>query len=102
MQGMAREAVERPAVDRVAGHRPSARREVHADLMTASGHETAPQERSARRAIQVEALVLGEAGRAVRPHNPPAAIGRIGAEWQIDRSARRLNAALDDGEVVLL
>ena len=102
MQGVAREPLERVAIDGVADHRPSARGEMDANLMTAAGDGPAAHDRSIRRRVVRQPLEERHARRAVGPHDPPAAIGGIRAERQVDATALRLDVAADDSEIFLV
>src|SRR5262249_50854673 len=99
----ARKAVERLAVHEVAEYGPSARREVNTNLMTPSGHETAPQPRHGRPVKRAgsEPLEDGHARRSVARDTPPAALRRVGGERQSD-AAGLLGGAADDREIDLL
>ena len=97
VERMAREGRKPETVHGIAGDRPAAGGQVHPDLVPASGHQTAPEHRPARARVVRQALEAGEAPRAVVTNHSPAAIGRIGAERQIDLSPLRFDTALDDG-----
>src|SRR3954468_22318552 len=105
VERVTREAFERLAVHRIAHHRPAEGREMHADLVTAPRHEPASEHRPPPPGPYIyicEPLVHRRARRAIRSDDPAPSIGRVGPERQIDRAAFRLDAAVNDGEIILL
>src|ERR1043166_5299020 len=100
VQRMTRKAGERPAINGVPADRRTARREMHADLMPASGQRPATEDRPAL--IAHNALITSGTRCAVISDDAPPAVRRIRSEWKIDLTAFRFDVPLDDSEILLL
>ena len=99
MQRLAGDAVMRDAVREIAEHGPSARGQMHANLMRPARHQLTPDQRPS--ASRAEHLVVGPAFLAARIDDDAAAIGRASCERKGNRAASRVWFPLNDREILL-